>query len=192
MVFRYIVKKTHFHLKTSSSTYKVFRLTQLTLLHSGHTCARYLMPLGQCANTGCQNRTHASSSSALNCSTSLASTTFLGKEFQSSTTLYILGETELPQVQPVCFMIFIPSLKSLYPQFERAVFNATEASIAQTYAGSMMRHHCLRQKKVDCHTFQGQRKYEMCYYTSGITSTLLQLTYKRLKAHFRRGGQRHA
>ena len=42
---------------------------------------------------------HASSSSALNCSTSLASTTLLGKEFQSSTTLAV-GETELPQVQP--------------------------------------------------------------------------------------------
>ena len=52
---------------------------------------------------------HASSSSALNCSTSLASssTTLLGKEFQSSTTLWeklnflkfsLLG----------CFMIFFP------------------------------------------------------------------------------------
>ena len=50
---------------------------------------------------------HASSSSALNCSTSRASTTLFGKEFQSSTTLWeklnflkfsLLG----------CFMIFFP------------------------------------------------------------------------------------
>ena len=70
------------------------------------TFVRYLRLISRAV---CEKRksSHASPSSALNCSTSLASTTFLGKEFQSTTTLWEkLNFLKFSLL--VCFMILIP------------------------------------------------------------------------------------